>query len=39
VLAFEYAFAVMGLLFLCCLPLVRPLRRGAGPNEPLTVAE
>jgi hypothetical protein len=39
VVAFDYAFAAMGLLFLCCLPLALLLRRGAGPDEPLTAAE
>jgi DHA2 family multidrug resistance protein len=38
VVAFDYAFAVMGGLFLCCLPLALLIRRGRGaratPGEP-----
>lgn len=33
VVAFNYAFAVMGALFLCCLPLVLLLRRGDRPEH------
>ena len=39
VVAFDYAFAVMGVLFLCCLPLVLLLRRGQPPDEPVTAGE
>jgi MFS transporter, DHA2 family, multidrug resistance protein len=34
VVAFDYAFAAMGALFLCCLPLVLLLRRGRGAAPP-----
>jgi len=39
VVAFDYAFAVMGVLFLGCLPLVLLLRRGQPPDEPVTAGE
>ncbi len=38
VVAFDYAFALMGVLFLCCLPLVLLLRRGS-PAEEATAAD
>jgi MFS transporter, DHA2 family, multidrug resistance protein len=39
VVAFNYAFAVMGALFLCCLPLVLLLRRGGRVEETPAAAE
>ena len=39
VIAFDYAFAVMAVLFLCCLPLVLLLRRGGRAEEPVSVSE
>ncbi|HLW60273.1 MAG TPA: DHA2 family efflux MFS transporter permease subunit [bacterium] len=39
VVAFNYAFAMIAILFLCCLPLVLLLRRGERPDEPVPAAE
>ncbi|HKV43183.1 MAG TPA: DHA2 family efflux MFS transporter permease subunit [bacterium] len=39
VVAFNYAFAVIAILFLFCLPLVLLLRRGDRPDEPVAAAE
>ena len=39
VVAFNYAFAVMAALFLCCLPLVLLLRRGERPGAPVAAPE
>jgi MFS transporter, DHA2 family, multidrug resistance protein len=39
VVAFDYAFAVMAALFLCCLPLVMLLRRGSRAEEAPAGAE
>src|SRR5207245_11222853 len=39
VVAFDYAFAVMGVLFLCCLPLVLLLRRGQRAEEAISPSE
>ena len=39
VVAFDYAFAWMGVLFLCCLPLVLLLRRGVPVEEGTPAAE
>jgi len=39
VIAFDYAFAVMAVLFLCCLPLVLLLRRGGRTEEAVSVPE
>jgi DHA2 family multidrug resistance protein len=39
VVAFDYAFAVMAVLFLCCLPLVLLLRRGWRTDEAQVASE
>jgi DHA2 family multidrug resistance protein len=39
VVAFDYAFAVIGIVFLACLPLVLLLRRGQGGNRELVASD
>ncbi len=39
VVAFDYVFAIVGLVFLACLPLVLLMRRGGGARERIVVSD